>query len=310
MNQTTVTEFILLGIPNLQTFKIFFFFLLLIFYCVTMSGNRIIICLVAFSRSLHTPMYFFLTQLSISDILLTTNIVPNTLCMVLNDGVTMSFAGCITQFFFFSGTESLECVLLTVMAYDRYLAISNPLRYSSLMTSRICIKLIIASWLFSSSVILLDIVTISGLHFCGPNIIDHLFCDLPPLLKLSCSDISIVQAEVFIMCVLVVIIPFMIITVSYVYIVNAVLRISSTRGRQKAFLPTCSSHLAVVCIFYGALTIIYMLPTKGKTLTISKVLTLLYTVVTPMFNPMIYSLRNKDIKEAMKNMFLKWIHNI
>ncbi|KAM8972575.1 olfactory receptor 11L1-like [Pelodytes ibericus] len=298
MNQTRVTEFVLLGFQNLQSVATLFFFLL-IFYCVTISGNIIIIFLVVLDNSLHSPMYFFLTQLSISDILMTTNIVPNTLYVVLGEGGTISFTGCITQFYFFGGSECLECLLLTVMAYDRYLAICSPLHYTSIMSYTCFTKLVIVSWLLSFSLILVSTLPISRLWFCGPNVIDHFFCDFAPLIELSCSDTSTLQMVVVLMCLLVIALPLIIITVSYAFIILAILKISSTSGRWKSF-STCSSHLLVVCIFYGALISIYILPHKGISMDINKVLSLMYTMITPMLNPIIYSLRNKDIIEAMK----------
>ncbi|CAH2272528.1 olfactory receptor 11L1-like, partial [Pelobates cultripes] len=264
---------------------------------------------------LQSPMYLFLAQLSVSDIFLITNIVPSTLHIVLGDGGTMSFAGCLVQFYVFSVSETFECLLLTLMAYDRYLAICNPLHYSSLMKHAICIKLIIMSWLLSFSIILIDTISISRLHFCGPNIIDHFFCDLSPLLSLSCSDTSIIMLEVSIMSIPVVIFPLIIIIISYAYIVLTILEISSSKGRWKTFV-TCSSHLTVVSIYYGTLSSIshltvvsifygtlnasYMIPANGDSLNVNKLVSLLYTVVTPMINPIIYSLRNNDIKEAIK----------
>ncbi|KAM8972674.1 olfactory receptor 6F1-like [Pelodytes ibericus] len=298
-NQTTVTEFLLLGFQNLQNVKIFMFSLFLVFYFMTLSGNVLLIWLISTSQTLQSPMYFFLTQLSICDIFLTTNIVPNTLFIVLGEGQTMSFAGCLAQFYFFGGSESLECLLLSVMAYDRYLAICYPLHYISLMNHINCIKLASTAWLLSFSVILIDTISICRLHFCGPNVIDHFFCDLAPLLELSCSDTSMVKLEALVLCIPVIILPLIIIISSYTCIVLSIMRISSNNRRVKAF-STCSSHLTVVSMFYGTLIGIYVLPSSRQSLTISKTLSLLYTVVTPILNPIIYSLRNKDIKDTLK----------
>ncbi|KAM8972660.1 olfactory receptor 11L1-like [Pelodytes ibericus] len=298
-NQTMVTEILLLGFQNLGTFKILFFLLLLIFYFLTLIGNLIIIWLVASNRSLQSPMYFFLTQLSVSDIIVTTNIVPNTLYITWKDGGSMLFSGCIIQFYFFSSSEASECFLLAIMAYDRYLAICNPLRYTSLITITLCIKLVVVSWLFSFSKILIDTILMIQLQFCGPNVIDHFFCDFSPLLELSCSDTSILQIEIILFCVPAVVFPLLVTITSYGHIVQAVLRISTTSGRSKAF-STCSSHLTVVSMFYGTLIGIYMVPRKGKSISINKLLSLLYTVIMPMINPIIYSLRNEDIKKTLK----------
>ncbi|KAM8972657.1 olfactory receptor 5A2-like [Pelodytes ibericus] len=300
-NQTMVSEILLLGFQNLQKFKIFFFIFLLFFYFVTLIGNLIIIWLVASNRHLQSPMYFFLSQLSLSDIILTTNIVPNTLSITWLDGGVISFSGCITQFYFFALSETFECFLLTIMAYDRYQAICNPLRYTSLMNIALCIKLVIISWLFSFSMILIDTISMTQLQFCGPNVIDHFFCDFAPLPELSCSDTYIIQIEIILFGIPTAILPLLIIMTSYGHIVQAVLRISTTSGRSKAF-STCSSHLTVVSLFFGTLIGIDMFPSKGKSLTIKKVLSLWYTVIMPMINPIIYSLRNKDIKKAMRKM--------
>ncbi|XP_075711674.1 olfactory receptor 11H6-like, partial [Rhinoderma darwinii] len=298
-NLTVVTEFFLLAFQVSQDLQILLYCLLLVIYCGTICGNLLIITLVSISKNLHTPMYFFISQLSISDILLTSDIVPYMLHIILSNGGTVTFINCLTQFYFFGSSESFECLLLTVMSYDRYVAICNPLRYTSIMTRGHCVILVAISWLFGFVIILIYIVTISELSFCGPNIIDHFFCDLVPLLELACSDTSIIQLEVYLQSIPIVIIPTTIIVFSYTYIVLAILRIPSSTGRQKAF-STCSSHLIVVSIFYWTMFSVYVVPTKGQTATMSKILSLLYTVFTPFINPIIYSLRNKDIRKAVK----------
>ncbi|KAM3924577.1 olfactory receptor 11H4-like [Leptodactylus fuscus] len=249
-------------------------------------------------------MYFFISQLSISDILLTTDIVPNMLHILLNNGGTITFIGCIVQFYFFCVSETSECLLLAVMSYDRYVAICNPLRYTSIMTWTHCLKLVTICWLLGFTIILSDNVSVSMLDFCGPNVIDHFFCDLVPLLSISCSDTFVVQLEIYLLSFPVAIIPSIIIIVSYVNIVSTILRIPSSTGRQKAF-STCSSHLIVVSIFYGTLFSVYVFPTRGQLSSISKDLSLLYTVFTPFINPIIYSLRNKDIKKAVQEVIVK-----
>ncbi|XP_018415315.1 PREDICTED: olfactory receptor 11L1-like [Nanorana parkeri] len=297
-NITMITQILLLGFQNQHSVNVLIFFILLAVYCLTVCGNFLIITLVSLSKNLHSPMYLFLSQLSVTDIMLTTNISPNMLYIIINGGAAMSFEGCITQFYFFGVTECSECLLLTIMSYDRYLAICSPLKYSSIMNYMRCLKLIVMSWLASFSVILIHIITICKMEFCGPNVIDHFFCDFTPLLDLICSDTSLVRTEGTLLGIPILIIPFIIVIVSYVCIVHAILKIQSNTGRQKAF-STCSSHLCVVSIFYGTLFCIYALPNEGQSLTVSKILSLLYTVVTPLLNPIIYSLRNKDIKKAM-----------
>uniref|UniRef100_A0A8C5M3J7 Olfactory receptor n=1 Tax=Leptobrachium leishanense TaxID=445787 RepID=A0A8C5M3J7_9ANUR len=304
MNQTSVTKFLLLGFQTFQSVRIILLLCFLVFLFGTICGNLLIIWLVASNRSLQSPMYFFLTQLSLSDLLLTTDIVPNALYIVWNEGDVMSFSGCMTQVYFFIFPEASESFLLTIMSYDRYLAICNPLRYNTTMNSVLCITLISISWLLSFFEALIETITVAQFDFCGPNVIDHFFCDLVPLKELSCSDTHFVEVETFILSVPNALFPFVVITVSYVCIVRAVLRISTKSGRGKAF-STCSSHLAVVSIFYGTIIGIYVIPSKGKSLTVSKAVSLLYTVFTPMINPIIYSLKNKDIKDAVKKIFCK-----
>ncbi|KAM4038688.1 olfactory receptor 1468-like [Anomaloglossus baeobatrachus] len=303
-NITIVTEIILLGFQNFQRIKNFFFFLLLLTYCVTVCGNLLIILVVSSSRSLHSPMYFFLTQLSFSDILLSTTIVPNLLRVVLYEGISLPFIGCLTQFYCFSATESIECLLLTMMSYDRYQAICNPLHYNSVMTVRFCVQSIFLSWLFVFLVILMISVTMSYLLFCGPNVIDHFFCDFDPILALSCSDTLLVKMESRLIAVPLVICPFLVIIVSYIYIIVTILKIPSVTRRQKTF-STCSSHLAVVFLYYGSLISIYLSPNMNNA---KKFLSLFYNVVTPLINPMIYSFRNKDIKRALVRI-LQQVHN-
>ncbi|XP_063785598.1 olfactory receptor 6B1-like [Pseudophryne corroboree] len=296
-NMTVIKVIILLGFPSLHHHKVLTFSLFFIIYWMTICGNIMTILLVSHSKNLHSPMYFFLTQLSMCDILLTTNIVPNLLSIILNEGGLISLLGCISQYLFFCSTECSECLLLTVMSYDRYLAICNSLHYTTIMSHMFCFKLGIMCWVISFSVLLNEAIALSKLWFCGPHVIDHFFCDITPLLELSCSDTYVAELVPNLLSIPLVIIPFLIIIISYVYIVSTILRIPSLTGRHKAF-STCSSHLVIVCLFYGALTSIYSLPTKAKSHGFSKILSLLYTVVTPLINPIIYSFRNKDFHTA------------
>ncbi|XP_066445778.1 olfactory receptor 11L1-like [Eleutherodactylus coqui] len=291
-----VTNILLLGFENLHNFEIFLFLFFLLIFCVTVCGNLLIILVVSYNRSLHSPMYFFLTQLSFLDILLTTIIVPNLLRLMLYEGGFVSFNGCLIQFFSFSASEAMECFLLSVMSYDRYQAICHPLHYNSVMDLTFCIKAVVLCWVMTFAVILTLSIMMSRLDFCGPNIIDHFFCDLDPILQLSCSDTFFVKIEDMIMAGPFVICPFIMIMLSYVHIITTILKIPSVTGRQKTF-STCSSHLAVVSLYYGSLISIYLFPNRNN---IKKILSLLYTVVTPLLNPMIYSLNNRDIKLGFK----------
>ncbi|XP_075434341.1 olfactory receptor 11L1-like [Ascaphus truei] len=293
-NHTIVTEFLLLGFQNLHSFKILLFTLFLVIYVMTLSGNLLIIALVSTSHQLHSPMYFFLAHLSLSDILHTTVIVPNMLRLIWGEGGTMSVAGCICQLYFFSCSGGTECFLLTAMSYDRYLAICHPLRYTTIMNLKLRLLLVIWSWLLGLAVTTILVLPISQLQFCDLNVIDHFFCDFAPLVKHSCSDTSFIEIEIFVLSIPVFLLPFTFILVTYVCISLTILRIPSTTGRKKAF-STCSSHLTVVCTYYGTLITIYAIPSRGHSFNINKFLSLLYTVVTPFFNPIIYSLRNQEI---------------
>ncbi|XP_069618693.1 olfactory receptor 2D2-like [Ranitomeya imitator] len=304
INLTVNSEFFLLGFQNGQRSTIFLFCLLLVVYCGTMCGNLLIITLVSSSKNLHTPMYFFISQLSVSDIILTTDIVPNMFHILLNNGASITVNACITQFYFFCVAEAFECFLLTVMSYDRYVAICNPLRYTSTMTSDRCVILAIICWMLSFSITLMYCITISMMMFCGPNIIDHFFCDLVPLIERACSSTYAFELEVFIMCFPILFLPLIVIIISYINIVVTIARFQSNLSRQKAF-STCSSHLIVVSIFYSTLLSVYMFPKGEETLNFSKLLSLLYTVFTPLINPIIYSLRNKDIKKSLRELINK-----
>ncbi|KAM9312263.1 olfactory receptor 6N2-like [Gastrophryne carolinensis] len=299
---SNVTVIVLLGFSNIGNFNLMFFIFILLIYCGAVFGNLLIITLVSFRKTLHTPMYILLSQLSLADIMLSTDIAPNLLNILLYEPTSISFPGCITQLYFYGFSIGTECLLLTVMAYDRYLAICSPLHYASIITQVLCIKLLAACWLFGFSLTLLVVLDVCQLKFCGTNIIDHFFCDFDPLLKLSCSDTSVVKIKDKIINATMLIVPFLGIQASYTNIVSAILKIKSLSGRQKAF-ATCSSHLTVVCLFYGTLIVIYMFPKEGQSQVISKVLSMLYSVVTPFLNPLIYSLRNKVIKEAIERLY-------
>ncbi|XP_063302534.1 olfactory receptor 5P66-like [Pelobates fuscus] len=303
-NHTLITEFFLLGFQNLHSLKIPLFILLLAIYIITISGNVIIVLLVSITGLKNSPMYFFLGHLSICDILFITVIVPNMLKVILEDGCKISHFGCLTQLQISECCGAAECYILTIMSYDRYLAICNPLFYSSIMVYKLCFSLVICSWLLSFLLALITCILIDGLQFCNYSMLDHFFCDVLPLLELSCSDTSLVKMEIFMVIPFIAVCPFVFIIVTYVYIFVTILGISSTTGRQKAF-STCSSHLTVVCLFYGTLIIVYLSPSRGHTLNINKFTSLFYTVVTPLLNPIIYSLRNQEIRKSITIFFRK-----
>ncbi|KAE8620712.1 hypothetical protein XENTR_v10010430 [Xenopus tropicalis] len=302
-NQTWVSEIVLLGFQNLHNFKVPLFSLFLLIYILTVWENVLIIVLVASSRSLHSPMYFFLWQLALTDLLGSSAVAPTLLLTVIHDGATMSLPNCIIQLYFFAVSERFECLLLAVMAYDRYVAICIPLRYISIMSHRVCLKLILISWAINLVASISTMYMITALRFCKEDTINHFFCDLYPLLDLSCSDIYSSKLDVSLQSVLVFFFPVILIIGSYICIAHEILKIVSSIGRQKAF-STCSSHLAVVSMFYGTLIATYTVPPTKQTQTISKVLSLLYISVIPLLNPLIYSLRSKDIKEALKKQII------
>ncbi|XP_075696663.1 olfactory receptor 1M1-like [Rhinoderma darwinii] len=305
-NRTVVLEFFLLGFGSLHGLRIPLFFLCLLVYVLCLMGNVMIIFLVSASHLLQTPMYFFLCHLSLCDLLLTTGIVPNLLHIILKGGRAVPFPDCIAQFQLFGASTGTECLLLTVMSYDRYLAICHPLSYIPIMGTRLRHHLVVGSWGLSFAITLVVAVLMSKLNFCGENVIDHFFCDFVPILKLSCSDTRLLRSIDFILTAPVTLLPFVAIIASYVCIAAVIMKIPTVTGRQKAF-STCSAHLTVVSIFYLSLIAIYLVPASGRSVIALKVLSLMYTVVTPFLNPLIYTLRNQEIKATfVKIICLKW----
>ncbi|CAM4558485.1 unnamed protein product [Lepidochelys kempii] len=298
-NQTTITEFILLGFGTFPQLQILLFLLFLVICIVTLAGNILIIALVVADQHLHTPMYFFLGSLSCLETCYSLTILPRMLASLLTGDRTISVSGCLTQLYFFGSLAAAECSLLSVMSYDRYLAICKPLHYASLMNSRFCIKLVVGSWIGGFICMAICISMTSRITFCGPNEIDHFFCDLSPVIKLSCSDTHTVEVTAFINSSIFTLPPFLLILASYVCIISTILRISSTTGRKKVF-STCSSHLIVVTIFYGTLVIVYLVSGSDILRHLNKVFSVFYGVLTPLVNPLIYSLRNKEVKEAFR----------
>ncbi|KAM4749393.1 olfactory receptor 5P66-like [Rhinophrynus dorsalis] len=298
VNQTRVKYFLLLGFQDVYNFRSVIFLIVLIIYMLTVTGNLMIVLLVSFSQTLNSPMYFFLSHLATCDLLLTTVISPFMMSLILTERKTMSFAGCFAQFYFFDVFVAAECFLLTVMSYDRYLAICNPLRYSSVMNFQKCLYLVVCAWITAFIVTLNILLPLLGLQFCGPNVIDHFFCDIVPVIQLSCSDTTFVEKVNFMVGFPAAFLPLMFIITTYIFIFHTILRIPLTSGRQKAFY-TCSSHLTVVFVYYGTLVTAYLFLSKEHSLNINKVLSFMYTVVTPFLNPIIYSLRNKDIKSVL-----------
>ncbi|XP_034642720.1 olfactory receptor 10A4-like [Trachemys scripta elegans] len=303
-NQTGVTEFILLGCGNLPELQVLLFLLFLVIYIVTMAGNILIVVLVVADQHLHTPMYFFLGNLSCLETCYPSTILPKLLASLLTGDRTISVAGCIVQLYCVACLVATECCLLAVMSYDRYLAICKPLHYAALMNDQFSLQLAVGSWLSGFTVSTNTACWMSQMIFCGPNEIDHFFCDYITLLKLSCSDTSKMVLEIFLLSFIMILLPFLLTLTSYVCIISTILRIRSTTGRQKAF-STYSSHLIMVTIFYGTLIIVYMLPDTTELGDLNKVLSVFYTVLTPLTNPLIYSLRNKEVKESLRKALSK-----
>ncbi|XP_078502819.1 olfactory receptor 5A2-like [Lissotriton helveticus] len=298
-NQTTVTEFILLGFATSRDLQIILFVMFLLVYITSVLGNISMIALIQIDSRLHSPMYYFLTNLSFTDLCYSTVITPRMLEGFISDTKAISFLECAVQLFFFGILGVLECLLLAVMAYDRYVAICNPLLYTSIINSRVCFRLV--SLAFAGSVlssVVMSANTIS-LTFCGPNKINHFFCNFLPLIQLSCNDATGRVIGLLIVVIAVGFVSFSTILISYVYILSTILRIRSTTGRSKTF-STCASHLTVVCLFYGTGLIMYVQPSTSYSQEQDKAVSVFYTVLIPMLNPLIYSLRNKEVKQALR----------
>ncbi|XP_034278894.1 olfactory receptor 5G9-like [Pantherophis guttatus] len=294
----TITKFLLLGFEDFGDLQLLLFLLLLMVYIMTMVGNILIIVLIVSDYRLHTPMYFFLCNLSCLETCYSSNILPITLTNLLYEGpIAISVIGCMIQYYFFGFLAASECYLLAAMSYDRYVAICNPLLYKAIMNDRVCLKLVVGSWISGSLAINITIYLMYHLKFCGPIEINHFFCDFNPILNLACNNTHVIEILTALLAAACSLPPFLLTLASYVHIISTVVRIPSTNGRQKAF-STCSSHLIVVSIFYGSIMIVYILPKTDGLRGINKVLSLFYTVLTPLLNPLIYSLRNREVKEA------------
>ena len=294
-----IREFILLGFSYEWKIQSLLFSLFLTIYALTITGNGAIICALWCDQRLHIPMYIFLGNFSFLEIWYVSSTVPKMLVNLLSDKKTISFVGCFLQFYFFSSLGATECLHLTVMAFDRYLAICRPLHYPNIMTRHLCTKLVLICWVCGFLWFLIPIVLISRMPFCGPNIIDHVVCDPGPLFALACVSAPQTQLLCYSLSSIVIFGNFLFILGSYTLVLTAVLHMSSTTGRQKAF-STCGSHLAVVSLFYGSLMVMYVNPGLRHSAKMQKVATLFYAMVTPFFNPLIYSLRNKEIKTALR----------
>ncbi|NP_001375535.1 olfactory receptor 9G1-like [Canis lupus baileyi] len=300
-SNNTVTEFILVGFTTDPVMQLVLFVVFLGVYSLTVVANATLIVLICNDSRLHTPMYFFIGNLSFLDLWYSSVYTPKILLTCISEDKSISFAGCVCQFFFSAGLAYSECYLLAAMAYDRYMAISKPLRYAQAMSIKLCAFLVASSYLggfINSSIITKRTF---DLNFCSGNIIDDFFCDLYPLVKLACGRKDGYQTVLYLILCSNVITPTVLILASYQFIIATILRIRSTQGRLKAF-STCSSHLVSVTLYYGSILYIYSRPRSSYSLDTDKIVSTFYTVVFPMLNPMIYSLRNKDVKEALNKL--------
>ncbi|XP_069326704.1 olfactory receptor 5AP2-like [Eulemur rufifrons] len=301
-NFTTVSEFILLGFRDHPEIQCLLFVVFLVVYMITVVGNLGMILLIKIDSRLHTPMYFFLSNLSLVDFCYSSVIAPNMLVNFWVENPVISFNECATQFFFFGSFAGIEGFLLAVMAYDRYVAICKPLLYTVLMSPHLSALLVLATYLAGFINAAIHTGFTFQLSFCRSNVINHFFCDIPPLLKLSCSDTHINEIVIFAFASFNELSCLLMILVSYLYILAAILRIHSAEGRYKTF-STCASHLMAVTIFFGTILFMYLRPSSSYSMDEDKVVSVFYTVVIPMLNPLIYSLRNKEVKASLSKIF-------
>ncbi|XP_036594513.1 olfactory receptor 13C2-like [Trichosurus vulpecula] len=307
INETTVTEFFLKGLSGYPRLEIIFFVLILVMYVVILLGNGILIVISILDPHLHTPMYFFLSNLSFLDICYTSTSIPPTLVSFLSQKKSISFSGCIIQMFLGLAMGTTECVLLATMAFDRYVAICKPLRYPIIMSKIVYVQMAAGSWVSGGVNSLVQTILVAQLPFCRNNVINHFSCEILAVMKLACADISGNELIMMVATTIFNLAPLLLIVVSYTLIISSILKIHSAEGRGKAF-STCSAHLTVVIIFYGTILFMYMKPKSKESLNsdklqaTDKLISMFYGVVTPMMNPLIYSLRNKDVKEAVKHL--------
>uniref|UniRef100_A0A452TQQ3 Olfactory receptor n=1 Tax=Ursus maritimus TaxID=29073 RepID=A0A452TQQ3_URSMA len=298
-NHSTVTEFILAGLTQQPELQLPLFFLFLGIYVVTVMGNLGMITLIALSAHLHTPMYYFLSNLSFIDLCHSTVVTPKMLVNFVTQKNITPYFECMTQLYFFSIFAIAECHMLAAMAYDRYAAICNPLLYNVIMSSHICFRLTVGVYILGIIGSTIHTGFMMRLLFCKSNVVNHYFCDLFPLLGLSCSSTHINELLVLILSAFNILTPALTILASYIFILSSILRIHSTEGRSKAF-STCSSHISAVAVFFGSAAFMYLQPSSVSSLDQGKVSSVFYTILVPMLNPLIYSLRNKDVKVALK----------
>ena len=297
-----VSHFILMGFPSRPEMQLFHFGLFSVAYTLTLMGNTAIVCAVRWDQHLHTPMYILLGNFSLLEICYVTTTVPNMLANFLSTSKSISFVSCFAQFYFFFSLGCDEGFYLCIMAFDRYLAVCRPLHYPRIMTKQLYTGLVIFGWSCGFVLFLTPVVLISQLPFCGPNIIDHFICDPVLLMTLSCSEDTTTQFIYSTFNAIFMIGTFLFILCSYALVILAVLKMSSAASKRKAF-STCASHLTVVTLFFGSVTVMYISPGSGRPVEVQKIVALFYSVITPLCNPLIYSLRNKEMKNALRKVF-------
>ncbi|XP_004683549.1 PREDICTED: olfactory receptor 10AG1-like [Condylura cristata] len=303
-NHTTLVEFILIGFSDVPNLQGFLFGTFLIIYIVILTGNTLIIIITKVDPSLQTPMYFFLGNFSLLEICYVSVTLPRILADLCRQNRSISFVTCAFQMDIFVSFGSTECLILTAMAYDRYVAICNPLMYPVIMNQRLCVQLAIACWITGILVPIGPTHMIFSSPFCKSNELNHFFCDVPPVVQLACGDTFLIETIIYVITTLNITVPFLLILVSYGNIISTILKLPSATGRAKAF-STCSSHLIVVVLFFGSGISVYMEPKSTISTGIDKYLSLFYTILIPMFNPIIYCLRNKDVMMALKKLLQK-----
>ncbi|XP_023447097.2 olfactory receptor 10A3-like [Dasypus novemcinctus] len=301
-NQSSLVEFILLGFSNFPELQEQLFGVFLVIYLVTLMGNAIIIVIISLDQSLHIPMYLFLLNLSVVEVSFSAVIMPKMLVVLSTEKTTISFAGCFAQMYFILLFGGTECFLLGAMAYDRFAAICHPLSYPMIMNKRAFMKLLLFSWVSGIMVATVQTTWVFSFPFCGPNQINHLSCETPAVLELACADTFLFEIYAFLGTILIVMVPFLLILLSYIRVLFAILKMPSTTGRQKAF-STCASHLTSVTLFYGTANMTYLQPKSGYYPESKKLMSLAYSLLTPLLNPLIYSLRNNEMKRALMKLW-------
>ncbi|XP_039072821.1 olfactory receptor 2AP1 [Hyaena hyaena] len=306
-NKTMLTEFILLGLTDVPELKVVVFTFLFLTYLLSIIGNLIILILTLLDSHLQTPMYFFLRNFSVLEMSFTNIFTPRVLISITTGNKSISFAGCLTQYFFAIFLGATEFYLLAAMSYDRYVAICKPLHYMTIMSSRVCIQLVLYSWLAGLLTIIPLISLMSQQDFCASNRLNHYFCDYEPLRKLSCSDTSLIEKVSFLLASVTLVVTLLLVILSYMFIIKTILKLPSSQQRTKAF-STCSSHMIVISLSYGSCFFTYVKPSAKEKNTFNKGVALLITTIAPLLNPFIYTLRNQQVKQAFKDIVKKLVN--